>query len=307
MRRSIPAFLAMIAIFLFISACGSNSSSPSSLSAGQVLTNTASAMKQLKTVHLNMTLAATIGVSGLTTPTTGSSTPGSFTFNVNGNGDEVLPDQTSLQLSLNGLGSNYNFAVITKGQQVYIQNKQGQWYVIDKSKLSSGSSSNPISSASIPDFGKLLDLAQKNGKVTDHGDETLNGVSLRHITVTLDKNGIEQLLKSTGLLNNLTSTSLQQFNQFFNSAKDLTATLDFWIDESTFYIHRFEMKFNLNLDLSQFVSPTPGSTTTGSSGASVKFDMTIDLSKFNDSSIKISAPANAIPTDNPGVIFGSGA
>ena len=304
MRRSIPAFLAMVAILLFMSACGSNSSS--SLSAGQVIINTSSAMKQLKTVHVNMTVAVTAGVSGLPTPTTGSSTPKSYTININGSGDEVLPDQASLKVSLGGLGSNYSFAEITKGQQVYIQNKQGQWYVIDKSKLSSNSSTSAISSASVPDFNKLLDLAQKNAKLTDHGDETLNGASLRHISVTLDKNGIKQLLQSYGQLQGMTGTSQQTFDQFFNSAKDLNATLDFWIDESTSYLHRFEMKFNLSLDLSQFITPTPGSTTTSGAGTSIKFDAIIDLSKFNDSSIKISAPPNAIPTEDPSVIFSSG-
>ena len=304
MRRSIPAFLAMVAILLFISACGSNSSS--SLSAGQVIINTSSAMKQLKTVHVNMTVAATAGVSGLPTPTTGSSTPNSYTININGSGDEVLPDQASLQLTLGGFGSNYSFAEITKGQQVYIRNKQGQWYVIDKSKLSSNSTTSALSSASVPDFNKLLDLAQKNAKLTDHGDETLNGASLRHISVTLDKDGIKQLLQSYGQLQGMTGTSQQTFDQVFNSAKDLNATLDFWIDESTSYLHRFEMKFNLSLDLSKFVSPTPGSTTTSGAGASIKFDTIIDLSKFNDPSIKITAPPNPIPTDNPAVIFSSG-
>ena len=304
MRRSIPAFLAMVAILLFMSACGSNSSS--SLSAGQVIINTSSAMKQLKTVHVNMTVAVTAGVSGLPTPTTGSSTPKSYTININGSGDEVLPDQASLKLSLGGFGSNYSFAEITKGQQVYIQNKQGQWYVIDKSKLSSNSSTSAITSTSVPDFNKLLDLAQKNAKLTDHGDETLNGASLRHISVTLDKNGIKQLLQSYGQLQGMTGTNQQTFDQFFNSAKDLNATLDFWIDESTSYLHRFEMKFNLSLDLSQFITPTPGSTTTSGAGTSIKFDAIIDLSKFNDPSIKISAPPNAIPTDDPSVIFSSG-
>src|SRR5437588_1347638 len=186
MRRSIPAFLAMVAILLFMSACGSNSSS--SLSAGQVISNTSSAMKQLKTVHVNMTVAVTAGVSGLpTTTTTGSSTPNSYTININGSGDEVLPDQASLKVSLGGFGSNYSFAEITKGQQVYIQNKQGQWYVIDKSKLSSNSSTSVLSSVSVPDFNKLLDLAQKNAKLTDHGDETLNAARLRHIRVTVDQ------------------------------------------------------------------------------------------------------------------------
>jgi hypothetical protein len=61
------------------------------------------------------------------------------------------------------------------------------------------------------------------------------------------------------------------------------------------------MKFNLNIDASSFA--TPGTTSKGPSAITMGFDTTIDLSRFNDSSITVTTPANAIPTNNPSTIF----
>src|SRR6266478_4495429 len=68
------------------------------------------------------------------------------------------------------------------------------------------------------------------------------------------------------------------------------------IDESTFYVHRTELKFNLSADLNSLIGASGKSVTT-------TFDSTVDLSKFN-TPVTIAPPANAIPTDNPFVISG---
>ena len=294
-QQFLPTLVAFIALVLVMSACGG-----SSQTAGQVILNSATAMKQIKTAHLDMKMTENVS---MTEPSSSSSgTPTSITITANGHGDEVLPDRAAISLSLGGIGS-YTFAVITQGQQVYIQKQHEHWYVIDKSKLTGTTTGSTLSSTTIPDFNKLLDLASKNAQVTDHGDKTLNGASLRHITVSLDKNGFEQLIQGSGQLQGLTGQSQQAVNDLFNSAKNLSATLDFWIDESTNYLHRFEMQYNIALDLSKIATPTSQGNSTGPTGVSIKLDMTVDLSKFNDSSIKITPPANATPTDDPSVIF----
>lgn len=296
---STPPLLALLALILVLSACGSTASSQT---AGQVILNSATAMKQLKTVHLDMSMKENVALTGQSTSNSSSGFPSSVALTATGHGDEVLPDQSSFNLTLGGIG-NYTFAEVTQGQTIYIQNQHGQWYKIDKSKLTGTSTGNILSNVSIPDFNKLLQLAQKDAKVTDHGDQTLNGASLRHITVTLDKNGFEQLLQNSGLLNGLSGSNQQTINSLFSSGMTLNATLDFWIDETTSYLHRFTLNFNLALDLSKFITPTPGTTSTTPTGASVQLNMTVDLSKFNDPSIKITAPSGAIPTDDPAVIF----
>jgi len=297
-KYTLPGLLIMVAVLLAVSACGG-----SSLTAGQLLTNSANAMKQIKSLHMDMTATTNYAISGFPGTST-PSIPTNSNITLKASGDEVLPDQTSLKLSTSGIGK-FAFAEIVKGNKLYFQNAQGQWYVMDKSQSVDGSNSisNLVSNANITEFNKLLTQLQKNVQVADHGDETLNGASLRHITITLDKNGLAQLIKNTDQFKGLPGTSQQSVNDMLNSVNNFSASLDFWFDESTSYIHRFELKLNVAVDLSKFSSPTTGSTSSTPAGFSLKADVVVDLSRFNDPSIKITAPANAIPTDNPGVIF----
>src|SRR5258708_36084017 len=101
-------------------------------------------------------------------------------------------------------------------------------------RLGSNGASNPLPSASLPNFNQVLELS-KHAQVTDHGDQSLNGENLRHITISLDKNGLKDLLNSTGQLISLTGSSQQMVDQFLNSTKNFQASLDFWIDESPSY------------------------------------------------------------------------
>lgn len=302
-KQLFSTFLALLALILVLSACGS-SSNASSQTAGQVILNSATAMKQLKTVHLDMSMKESVALTGQSTSSSSSSAPSSVALTATGHGDEVLPDQSSFNLTLAVNGAeNYTFAEVTQGQTIYIQNQHGQWYKIDKSKFANSSTGSTLSGLNVPDYNKLLQLAQKNAKVTDHGNQTLNGVSLRHITVTLDQNGFEQLLQNSGLLGGSSSASQQSLKALFGSGMTLNATLDFWIDESTSYLHRFTMHIDLSFDPNKLTTPTPGATSTTPQGGSVKLDMTVDLSKFNDTSIKITTPKGAIPTNDPTVIF----
>ena len=295
----LPALLIMMAVLLLVSACGG-----SSVTAGQLLTNSATAMKQIKSLHMDMTATVNLAVSG---PSSSNSTtfPANTNITLKASGDEVLPDQTSLKVSSSGI-AKIAFGEIVKGNQLYIQNAQGQWYVIDKSKLdgTTNSINNLLSNASAPDFSKLLDMLQKDVTVADHGDETLNGASLRHITITLDKNGLTKLIENSNQFKGLPATSQQSVKGLLNTVSNFNASLDFWFDEATSYIHRLELKLNTAVDLSKFSSPAASTTASVPPAFSLKADIVLDLSRFNDSSIKITAPANAIPTDNPGVIFG---
>ncbi len=246
-KYTLPGLLIMVAMLLLVSACGG-----SSVTAGQLLTSSANAMKQIKSLHLDMTATMNVAVSGL--PSSNSTTfPGNTNITVKASGDEVLPDQTSLQLSASGIG-NFAFAEIVKGNKLYIQNAHGQWYVMDKGNSSDTSSSisNLLTNANITEFNKLLDQLQKDVQVADHGDETLNGTSLRHITITLDKNGLVKFIENTDQFKGLTGANKQSVNDMLNGVGNFSASLDFWFDESTSYIHRFEMKLNMAMDLSKF-------------------------------------------------------
>src|SRR5258708_13342671 len=307
--RYMFGLLATVAMLLIMSACSLGSGRTGRGSEGRktgakVLQNSGNKMKQLKGIHLNLQVKTKIVAVDLK-PTPGSTTPTNINLNINANGDAVMPGQVSLKLNIGGFsGLTLNLAAILKGDKAYIQNSKGQWYMMDKSRLlGSNASSNPLSSATVPNFNQLIDIGQ-HAQFTDHGDQSLHGQNLRHMTVTLDKNALKDLLNSTGQLKGLTGSSQRVFKQFMNSIKNFQASLDFSLDESTPSLHRVEMKVNLKLDTRSFARP--GTTSSNMpSAVTLRSDTIVDLSRFNDSSITITAPANTIPTDNPSTIFSS--
>ena len=292
--------LSLVIVLLFVSACSSiTGSSGSSQTALQILQKSANAMKGLKTVHFDMNLGESLKLS---TTTSTSTTPSNYTINVKANGDEVLPNQVSLQLTtaINGSSSsNIKFAETVTGGKVYIQNTKGKWFVLDESQFKSAGS-NPFAGTNVSGYNTLLTLAQK-ATFVDHGDQTLNGQSLRHITVNLGKNTLSDLLNATGALNKLNTQQQQDMNKLLKSIQLQNASLELWIDESTYYVHQMEIKFTMNINTAGLVTPTAGSSS-ASSNVSTATDITINYSKFN-APVTITAPANATPTNNILSIF----
>jgi hypothetical protein len=297
--RYIP--LVLLPVLLLISACSpSLGTGNSSLTVLQVLQNSTKAMKDLKSAHIETKTTGTLqtlGTPGTPTPTTASS----LMFKVSGSGDEALPNEEQLQVTVSqGKNSSpANLAEIVQGDKVYVQNTKGQWYVLDKSALE-GFTGNPFSGINGLDPNALLGLLQDT-QITDHGDELLNGENLRHISVALDKAGFKKILNSDPQLGNLFGQ--QNIEIILNSTKLFASSLDLWIDETNFYVHRTEFKINVDEDISSLSrSLTPVVTFPLPAGVVTSFDSTLDLSKFNDP-VTITPPTGAIPTDNPISIF----
>jgi len=298
--RYIP--MVLLPVLLLISACSpSLGTGNSSLTVLQVLQNSAKAMKDLKSAHIETKTTGTlqtIGAPGKPAPTTASP----LVFQVSGSGDEALPEQEQLQVTVDQgeNGTSANLAEIVQGNKVYVQNTKGQWYVLNKSELE-GFTGNPFSGINGLDPSALLGLLQDT-QITDHGDEMLNGESLRHITVSLDKAGFKKILDSDLQLGNLFGQ--QNIDTLLNNTKLFASSLDLWIDETNFYVHRTELKFKVDEDISSVSqSLTPVVTFPLPAGVITSFDSTLDLSKFNDP-VTITPPAGAIPIDNPISIFG---
>ncbi len=292
--------LVLLPALLLISACGPSiglGTGSSSLTVLQVLQNSVKAMKSLKSAHIETK------TSGMLQTISTSATPASrrLAFSVTGRGDEALPTQESLQISVDREKNSplTNLAEIVQGDKVYIQNAKGQWYVLDKSTFE-GFTGNPFSGINGLDPSNLLGLLQDT-QITDHGDELLNGESLRHITIAFDKGAFKKIVANDPQLGNLFGR--QNIDTLLNSTKTFMTNLDLWIDEATFYIHRTELKFNLNEDINALSqSLTPVKTFPLPAGVITSFDSTLDLSKFN-APVTITPPTGAIPTDNPVIIF----
>lgn len=308
---------AMALVLLLVCACnplpgaaqsgsgGGSSTGSSSLTPLQVLKNSSTAMKQLKSFHIAVQSTDNITSSGSSqtlpasaaTPTS-TMTPSNFNLStsVSGSGDEAPPNQEQFQLSMNVMNQNINMTEIVLGDKVYVQNTQKKWYLLNKSALQ-GFGSNPFSSLTM-DQNSLLALVMDT-KITDHGDENLNGQSLRHITADLDKNALSQLLTDSPQLQGVQMQ--QALNKSMAQMKSFSGSIDVWIDETNFYVHRTQFKISIAMDSATAAGGTSGGTST----ITMNLNSTIDLSRFNVP-VTVTPPTDAITTDNPGVMFGLG-
>lgn len=266
----------------------------SSLSVLQVLQNSSNTMKNVKTAHIEMKANGNVQRTG-----GDNKTPSNISFNIAAKGDEALPDQTSLNVMLVGdNSSNQSVNVVLQSDKVYLQNPAGKWYVMDRSKLNGS-----ITAITTPNMSTLINVAE-SANIKDHGDENVNGQNLRHITATLDKNGLQQLLANDQDLR----TQLGQSNvdTLLKSTKTFNSSVDLWIDETKFYVHRSVVNLDLKADTSAakaYITPTPNSPAVAvPSSVSAKISTTVDLSNF-DGPVTITPPTNATPTDNPMNIF----
>lgn len=295
---------ALVVLLLFVSACslpGSTSSSSQALF--QVIQKSANAMQKLKAVHFDMTLSDSVN-SNPGTPTAGSPPLQPFTIAVKASGDSVPPDQASTSLTVNtGLQGvkAITLAEVVIGKQIYIQNSKGKWYLLEINQSTSQGSPLPLSGLNPIDYNKLLNIVQK-ATITDHGDENLGGQNLRHFTIAFGKDSLQDFLNATGTLN-ASSLQQQQLNSLLKGITLQRASLDTWIDESTSYVHRIDLKFVISINLNAI----GGTATLGTSSSAIpptttSVETTIDYSKFNVP-VTIQAPANATPTSDLLKIF----
>lgn len=270
--------LALIATML-MSACSQGSAS--NLTTLQIIQNSANAMKNVKTSHEDVN--ATFKTNGINVNGLDTRIPSNFT--VKGSGDESLADKKQkMDLTLTLPTTSVQASDVVAGNKAYVKVGQGQWYVLDKSKFdqAGGSLVSNLLSGTTLNENSLLSVIQ-NVNVTDHGDENLNGQSLRHITANLDKAGFEKLLASNPQWTSMLSP--QDLSNALKNVKDFNASLDLYIDENQFYVHRTQLKVNLGIN-------NDGKTST------TTMEFTIDLSKFNQP-VTITVPANATPLTDP--------
>ena len=290
MKRYSLLFALLALTMIVMSAC-SQGSGQSSLTILQVIQNSATAMKGLKSAHNDVNLTMQVnGLAGLSTSvaTPGLQLPSNISITLKGSGDEDLvkkAQQVDLTVGFSSISTQ--FSEIFVGNTAYIKTSQNQWYSIDQSALDQASTGNTFGSffsgVSI-DPNSLLSLIE-NINITDHGDENVNGQSLRHITANLDKTALEQLVTNDPQLKSTLGT--QDMAATLATVKTFNASVDVYIDESQFYVHRTELKISLG-----------GSTNSAIPATTTSIDLQADLSNFNKP-VNIVAPTNATPITDP--------
>ncbi|MEO7021780.1 MAG: LppX_LprAFG lipoprotein [Ktedonobacteraceae bacterium] len=272
---------ASLVLVLILAACSAPGTT-SSLTPVQTLLNSANAMNKLQSVHVDLQAMLQMPASS----STPSANSGGIPFNVTGHGDAASPDQASMNLALN---NKPIVNVISKGQTVYVQTANGKWFSVDKSKLKNGAQS--FFSQSLASRLAAFTADLQNAKLTDLGQETVNGVSLDHITAVLDQQGLQTL---SSQLNGLLPVAQQKGQNQITKA-----TLDLWVDQTTSYIHQAKLDIMAQTDISKMLQDSASNgtpTTTGSTPMVVTVEVNVQLnfSKFNQP-VNIEAPANAVP------------
>jgi len=182
-------------------------------------------------------------------------------------GYRVYPDQGSFK----GTVKNTHSSQIFKENKLYIQKNLNKWYVTD---LSAPNAQIIMNNLKDSDAASGLALI-KNAPLTDDGEEKITGVSLRHISVVLNKDAYNDKFKAL-------------FNSPGNVMKIDKPTEDLWIDDATSYVHRIILKYTMNTDTSALARPIK---------LSDYEETTTDYSNFNQP-VTITAPTNAIPTSS---------
>jgi hypothetical protein len=288
--KKISTFLLAAFVLFMISSHGVSAASSSGgvsgttpLTLAQLLQETTNMMKHLKSVSYNLNSTTSLTISDLSRTAGNAQT---LVMIMMGSGVNALSGDAKGHLSISTDGQNTTINEIVKGQKFYVENQKGQWYVLSKSAIQRSAFASP----ELINYNGLFALP--NVKTVDDSSTTLDGSSVRHVTLKFNKNAISDLLNATGALNSLTASQKQDMSKFLPRVTLKNAVLDMWIDASTAYIHRFQLQF----DMSQLMIPTPG---TASHALTIESAQTITLnySKFN-APVTIIAPVNATPTDS---------
>jgi hypothetical protein len=307
-RKIYPiSIMMMLLATLLLAACSQAITGPakSNLSPQQVISKSSDAMKQVKSSHFVSKTDTSFQLAGASAGKGTIPIVQNTNASSNGSGDIQGSDSQFSTVTTSG-STQTKLAEVSQGNKLYIQNQTGKWYVLDKSKLQASATSNlpsSISGNSI-DQQSILALIQ-DAKVVDYGDQTVNGTSLRHLSVSLDKQAFSQVIAQNSQLKGLFGQ--QDINQLLNSTKSFNTTADVYIDESKFYIHQFKWNIDMSIDMAQVAKQIQGTVTNQSIPIGIetlKFTTTEDLSNFN-APVTFNIPQNATPTDNLLTAFGA--
>src|SRR5258708_8461970 len=94
-------------------------------------------MKQLKSAHFDLNVTSNLLANASSIPTTATPVAGQVNSNITGSGDEKLPDQQSLHITIsqNAPGQNTNPSEILLANKPYIPNPKPQSYVLTTSEF----------------------------------------------------------------------------------------------------------------------------------------------------------------------------
>jgi hypothetical protein len=279
---------AAILASLSLAACGAASSTGSAGAADSALTKSFAGANKINSGNLQLSLTLTpVGSSILSTPIS-LSVSGPFARGTGGS-----PPQFNLAATLNALGQNLSFGLISTGTDAYVT-LQGTAYTLPSSitKLLTSSSTSSAEKSGAAKLSKLgLNPLGWLQNPTVVGTETIDGTATTHVHAGVN---LKAMIASIGRA--FTKASGHTATALPSSAGGLISkiesaiqnpTVDTWTGNSDNILRKFEVALTVSLSGLKLPSILSGLS-------AVNVDLTAQINDLNQP-IQILAPGNAQP------------
>ncbi len=262
-----------LALSVLVSACGAVGAPETPR---QALASAAQKTTQLKSVKYDFT-----GSISMKLPPIGQSlgAAGKLAIDFTGRGEAVFPDRSHTTVSTRMGSISIDSETVVIGMTVYVKNPMtGRWISAAGTGSPNASSltlADPLSSA------QLLDSAES---ITDLGDSTLDGATVHHYRVVLDKAKLMQRVQS---LPAYRSPQAQQlFRQIIAQG---TLVLEVWFGKDDHLVRRISADASITLDVSQLTAIVGGAAMSPGATAQMTQHSVINYHDFN-APVTVTAP-----------------
>ncbi len=275
MRRQF-APLVGLALSVLVSACGAVGAPETPQ---QALASAAQKTTQLKSVKYDFRGSIRMNLPSQIAQSLGQIAPGNLAIDFTGRGEAVFPDRSHTTVSTRMGSISIDSETVVIGTTVYVKNPMtGRWISAAGTGSPNASSltlADPLSSA------QLLDSAQS---ITDLGDSTLDGATVHHYRVALDKAKLMQRVQS------LPAYQSQQAQQLFRQIIEQgTLILEVWFGKDDHLVRRISADASITLDVSQLMAIMGGAAMAPGSAAHMTQHSVINYHDFN-APVTVTAP-----------------
>jgi len=214
------------------------------------------AMQQLKTYHVSEIITLT--------PITNYQQENIDLLKSDGN--FILPDQAELHVTIPSYPPSRYTMISQSGKTCTLDENTEKWSVTNKS-LVFGSD---FTDADVIAYLNLSADIEENGYFTDNGYKIENNQKLHYITVSIGNDDMKNFLEDIGKEQHISRSLVIQ-----------NSILDYWIDESTYYIRHMKFTFTGTSTGTQ-ENNANSSNSSQTSEPAIQISITFTFSKFNE-------------------------
>lgn len=262
---------------------GTRSGTAASADDVALIKESAKAVEELTSYHFTMEVA-----------------PSEFiTRPVEAEGDFVGPNSTYIK----GTAGGEQIEQLIVGENVYRKTAGGEWVLAEKPETNPGDMTAAFSTEALTAGGNPVkgfsDLLESIPEFQDQGEETINGVKVRHFTFDLDMAA-------------MMGGDVAEVEKMFGGEIPPLGNGAVWIDPATKNMHRLDIRMDIGVLLRMMIegfAQAFGTPTPGGAGPTpfpeLAFDMSMTISKHNDPSITVPEPPAGAVVATPEPTSGS--